>query len=62
MPSNGRSTDFFFKTNKNSNLQLVIEGPLSEDKCLNKYCMNPNDIYFEGSYVMDIHSFEIKQV
>jgi len=37
----------FFKIIPTSCVQLVIEGSLCEEKCLNKYSIHANDIYFE---------------
>jgi hypothetical protein len=51
----------FFKTNKNSNIKLIIEGPINEDLNSNKYFIKPNDIYFETSENIDINDDLIKK-
>ena len=51
----------FFKTNKSSPIQLVIEGPVNEDLNSNKHFIKPNDIYFEINNNIDINDDLIKK-
>jgi hypothetical protein len=55
----------FFKLNKSSNIQLVIEGIILDDSIdrnkINDYNINPNDIYFELLNVIDINNALVKK-
>lgn len=55
----------FFELNKNSNIKLVIEGELLDDKHFykrisNEYGISPNDIYFELPNKTDINNSLVK--
>ena len=55
----------FFKLNKLSNIQLVIEGIILDDSIdtnkINNYNINPNDIYFELLNNIDINNALVKK-